>query len=357
MTNTMDIPSLIAVVQKSLSKIFGSSATVELILGGYIKVTIPSEGAEVILAIRNHTSTSRDISGEMRLQISVSDSIAPILSAALKAGTPILVVGVSSHSTVMTAEDPIKFAAQLADQIGSGSNKSKAYSNESVIEEADSTGVAVHRYANDPPQISVSFRPEYLGWYISNFASIHEIGEIGEVNWSGQLREWAIAWTPSTSHDTSKDEGDAPKPSMRTGKYGGGGESQQHKDLKMYVAKHPELVGLTDLAIPYVETGFASFRTGDHCDVVFRGGGAPAKVVEVELAGAANLVTGIHQAVKYRSLAAARMGLELLGTESPVEAAVVAYEANYDIALEAGELFNVEIYQGEPGNSKLDRLV
>jgi hypothetical protein len=98
------------------------------------------------------------------------------------------------------------------------------------------------------------------------------------------------------------------------------GESEAHRRLKLFVSKRPTLVGLNPTAIGEIEHPFC---TGDRVDVLFNNHGPRRCVVEVELEAADQILVGIHQAIKYRSLAAAEIRLPIRLPD--VAAYVVAY--------------------------------
>ena len=119
----------------------------------------------------------------------------------------------------------------------------------------------------------------------------------------------------------SSDEGGEPPR-----KYGSGGESDAHKNLKNYVATHPEVLGLSGHEAR-VERQFTS---GDRADIVFEGDSPTYAAVEIELAGASNLLVGAFQSIKYAVLCAAEAGLPLeFGLEKDVQAFLVGYETKY----------------------------
>jgi hypothetical protein len=111
-------------------------------------------------------------------------------------------------------------------------------------------------------------------------------------------------------------------------KYGKGGESKEHKQLKEFVSKNPDKIGLNSSEVKaFVEHSYIS---GDLVDILF----APSKgeintVVEIELD---NVEPGIHQAIKYRALRCSQLGLSL--SDKSVKATVVAWQFNkYEIDL------------------------
>ncbi len=122
------------------------------------------------------------------------------------------------------------------------------------------------------------------------------------------------------------------------GSYGPGGESVAHRLLKQYVASHPAEFGLSPAAVPHVEYRFA---TGDRVDVMFENHWPDRTVIEVEVGGEQHICVGIHQAIKYRSLAAADAGYPLLTTR--VRSLVVAYATDYAKARELAERYEIPL--------------
>jgi hypothetical protein len=108
--------------------------------------------------------------------------------------------------------------------------------------------------------------------------------------------------------------------------------------LKLYVASHPLEFGLSAAAVAHVEY---SFTTGDRVDVMFENHLPDRTVVEVEVEGERQLCIGIHQAIKYRSLAAADAGFPLL--TSRVRSLVVAYAVDYPKALDLAERYDIPL--------------
>ena len=86
------------------------------------------------------------------------------------------------------------------------------------------------------------------------------------------------------------------------------GESEAHRRLKLYISREPSLVGLSPSATGEVEHLFC---TGDRVDVLFSNHGPKRAVVEVELDQEPLILVGIHQAIKYRGLAAAESRLPI----------------------------------------------
>ena len=103
-------------------------------------------------------------------------------------------------------------------------------------------------------------------------------------------------------------------------KYGPGGEGRDHRRLKLWVSKHPQALGLSQVKKVQVEH---SFPSGDRADVVFDMAGGRYAVVEVETLDA---LPGCYQALKYKTLRCAE--LSLCVASSKVEAITVAWTFN-----------------------------
>jgi hypothetical protein len=126
---------------------------------------------------------------------------------------------------------------------------------------------------------------------------------------------------------------------QHVGGFGAGGESAAHKLLKLYVANHPDQFGLSAAATPYVEYSFA---TGDRVDVMFKNHFPDRTVAEIEVEGEREICVGIHQAIKYRSLAAVDAGYPLLTAR--VRSLVIAYSTEYIKARELADRYDIELF-------------
>lgn len=105
-------------------------------------------------------------------------------------------------------------------------------------------------------------------------------------------------------------------------KYGKGGESQEHKDLKLFIANNPEKIGLKKSEVKAIVEH--KYISGDLVDILFEPIiGVNNTVVEIELD---NVEPGIHQAIKYRALRCSQLGLPL--SDNRVKATVVAWRFN-----------------------------
>lgn len=125
---------------------------------------------------------------------------------------------------------------------------------------------------------------------------------------------------------------------QHVGSFGAGGESAAHRQLKLYVADHPIEFGLSSSAVAQVEYAFV---TGDRVDVLFENHLPDRTVVEVEVEGEKNVCIGIHQAVKYRALAAVDSDFPLV--TSRVRSIVVAYATDYPLALRLSDRYDVPL--------------
>jgi hypothetical protein len=127
-------------------------------------------------------------------------------------------------------------------------------------------------------------------------------------------------------------------PALTVGSFGGTGESEAHRLLKVHVSRNPQLLNLSAGAQSELEH---SFRTGDRVDVFFKNHNPERSVVEIEVEGRDNLITGVHQAIKYRALAEAA---DNYPQQSPrVRAYVVAYEVGYSEVREAAAQYGVRL--------------
>jgi len=120
-----------------------------------------------------------------------------------------------------------------------------------------------------------------------------------------------------------KESGDRTKRITVTRKYGSGGEGIEHKKLKEWVAKNPESIGLVDVKEAEMEYVFPS---GDTADIVFSLPKCRYAVVEIETT---TPLPGCYQALKYRTLKCAELGLPI--TSSHVKAILVAWLIPEDV--------------------------
>jgi hypothetical protein len=101
----------------------------------------------------------------------------------------------------------------------------------------------------------------------------------------------------------------------RSGGMGGGGESDLHRNLKTYVAKHPEVVGLPRSAAPgRIEV---ELRSGDQIDVLFDVGrlrvGVEVKGPESDIN---DIQRGLFQCVKYKAVIEAEQKMQQIAVRA-----------------------------------------
>lgn len=106
-------------------------------------------------------------------------------------------------------------------------------------------------------------------------------------------------------------------------KYGAGGEGENHKKLKEWIATHPESIGLK--SVKKCEQEYV-FLSGDTVDILFELADGTDAVVEIETTIP---LPGCHQAIKYRALRCAERRLEL--DSNKVKAILVAWEIPQDV--------------------------
>lgn len=86
----------------------------------------------------------------------------------------------------------------------------------------------------------------------------------------------------------------------RKNKYGSGGESQQHKDFKEYLAKHPEIFGLKSDLVGETEYELPSM---DSIDVLFQTKGDKIGIeAKSIISDTTDILRGLFQCVKYKAL-------------------------------------------------------
>jgi len=130
-----------------------------------------------------------------------------------------------------------------------------------------------------------------------------------------------------------------PERIIQTNKYGSGGEGPDHLELKLYVAQHPELIGLPRNSEHKVEH---SFLSGDCVDILFTTPNGRKVVVEIETT---TPMPGAHQVIKYRSLAAAQNNLSL--DSNMIEGVLVAWSINNTVKAFC-DFYEIEYYEIKP---------
>ncbi|MFC1761186.1 hypothetical protein ACFL6U_03800 [Planctomycetota bacterium] len=106
-------------------------------------------------------------------------------------------------------------------------------------------------------------------------------------------------------------------------KYGAGGEGENHKRLKEWVANNPQAIGLKHVIKHELEYVFLS---GDTVDILFQLKNGDDVVVEIETTVP---LPGCHQAIKYRALRCAERMLSL--DSMNIKALLVAWNIPKDV--------------------------
>lgn len=148
--------------------------------------------------------------------------------------------------------------------------------------------------------------------------------------WDDLLKELGLKAIRKTPEDLDREAAEYIEVSKRAG----GGESEEHKQLKKYIVRNPSILELSPDKEP--ETEF-QFLSGDLCDVVMDLGKEGWAVIEIKQGQRGELVKGIYQAIKYRALMQAQEGR---GQACNVKAFLVAYRIPFDIR-EYAERFGI----------------
>jgi len=132
----------------------------------------------------------------------------------------------------------------------------------------------------------------------------------------------SITPLPPSGHRIRKSENIVKRISVFR-KYGSGGEGNEHKKLKDWIASNPKELGLLNVKNTEIEHVFIS---GDAVDVIFELDGGKYVVVEIETI---DPLPGYYQALKYKVLKCAELGQDI---KSPnVEAFLVAWSIPEEI--------------------------
>ena len=159
-------------------------------------------------------------------------------------------------------------------------------------------------------------------------------------NFKGIVYFERIGWgryrlIPKISHTSS--------PSDTVFKYGPKGESQQHLDLKLFIANHPELIGNRRDSRVTIER---LYPTGDRVDILIENPDGLKSVIEIEIAGDENLIKGAKQLIKYRSLELAENGWQL--DDKRCKAILVAYSLKGNKYRDFCKKYEIECLQVHP---------
>lgn len=181
---------------------------------------------------------------------------------------------------------------------------------------------------------------DHLDW-LAYFDRLEGVGEgTASFRWGDEPKELL----PSPSRVIELDNVAAlAEHEHHVGVWGPGGEGPAHRLLKEYVSRNPMILGLSEAAVANVEH---PFLTGDRVDILFNNHGPRRSVVEIEVEGERPVVIGIHQAIKYRALAAAADRFSLI--DPTVRAYVVAYQTRYPEAEALAREYDVRLVSVEP---------
>ena len=109
-------------------------------------------------------------------------------------------------------------------------------------------------------------------------------------------------------------------------KFGKGGEGTEHRELKEYIAKHPEFLGIHASDIKETHIDDYPFPSGDKPDIVFKlAKKTSSVVVEIKTDGHEKVLAGFFQAIKYKALEEAKIFIDA-GQRGDVVAFLVAYK-------------------------------
>lgn len=140
--------------------------------------------------------------------------------------------------------------------------------------------------------------------------------------WDALLKELSLSPVEMSEQDL-KERGRAY--SRVLARQASGGEGDAHRNLKEYVANHPDAIGLP--VSPKGETEYM-FISGDCCDVLFRYGKNQYAIAEIKNGDPGELTRGVYQLIKYRALLAAEEELTVLNLPS---VHLVAYQIPLEV--------------------------
>ena len=122
--------------------------------------------------------------------------------------------------------------------------------------------------------------------------------------------------------------------------YGSGGESQRHKNLKLFIRDNPDRIGIRNVVKSMDER---YYPTHDHVDVWFEDSTGTKYVVEIELEDDDKLLIGAKQLIKYRALEAVEWGWDV--KDPRVKAILVAYNIEGIVNKKFCKNYNIKRFQ------------
>jgi hypothetical protein len=165
---------------------------------------------------------------------------------------------------------------------------------------------------------------EGIGWFITKKEDFRKLPrkeqrrlvklELEKVfayrDWSSVLHAFGLAPAKADYlQAVAKGRPEGATKESRAATFGGGGESHEHRTLKLFVAKNPELVGLP-ASVGEGKTE-EPLQSGDVLDVFFRHGQDSIAVeVKSAVSSEADIVRGMFQCVKYRAVLEAQQAAE-----------------------------------------------
>jgi hypothetical protein len=165
---------------------------------------------------------------------------------------------------------------------------------------------------------------EGIGWFITKKEDFRKLPrreqrrlvklELEKVfayrGWPSVLKAFGLAPTKAEySRVAAKAKSIGATRESRAASFGGGGESPEHRKLKLFIAKNPEIVGLPTSVGPGKTE--EPLQSGDVLDVFFKHGQDSVAVeVKSALSGEADIARGMFQCVKYRAVLEAQQAAE-----------------------------------------------
>ena len=125
-------------------------------------------------------------------------------------------------------------------------------------------------------------------------------GEVNKLNYKAHLYDWdwvlkALGLQPAIIVEEKERE------QLMKSTYGSGGEGEEHRKLKNYIATHPEVIGIEKVI--YCATEY-ELLSGDRLDVYFECKGNKHYAVEVKpnTSSDGDVLRGIFQCIKYQAV-------------------------------------------------------
>lgn len=187
-------------------------------------------------------------------------------------------------------------------------------------------------------------KPEYRNWNALSRRQKMDIVDrerqkvLAYPDWD-ELAQRAFNATPKIQYPKEKPQDYEPPPSRGSNR-GGEAESAEHRDLKIWIAQHPEAIGLDPEAFGKGDPEYG-LLSGDEVDVMFLKGNV-FRPVEVKSCRSVDIdiERGLYQCVKYRAVTAA----EYLPYTADVEAYLVTQRELTSDEKEKARRLNIKTY-------------